>query len=109
VGADHSFYVALSEFSDPDAAALDYESNEDLDDTFRRDVLGLRFYSLRFNNLCAVKRVVFDLVTRLNVLGMDSWIDTDYGWVIRGAEAVARMNRDPSWDWRKPAPGSARS
>ena len=102
VGAGHSFYVALSEVSDRDGFALDYESNEDLDGAFRREVLAFRFYSIRYNDFGAAKRVLFDLLSQLDALGMDSWIDTDHGWVIRGTEAMAHMSREPGWDWRKP-------
>jgi hypothetical protein len=105
IGAEHSFYLMLTEMNDQDGIALDYESNEDLDEQFRREVLDLRFYSLRFNDFDLTRAVLLELVTKLGALGMDPWMDTDYGWVIRGAEMVATMNRDPLWDWRKPDPG----
>jgi hypothetical protein len=106
LGAGHSFYLAVSEVSDPDAMALEYEADEALDTRFRREVLGLRFYLVRFDEFGAARRVLFEMLARLDELGMTPWVDTDYGWVISGSEMVAQMKRDPLWDWRKAAPGS---
>jgi hypothetical protein len=71
VDADRSFYVVLSEVRDRDGVALEYESNEDLDAAFRREVLDLRFYSLDLNDFGTAQRVLFDLLLHLSKLGMN--------------------------------------
>lgn len=106
VGPNHRFYLTLSEMREQDAVALDYDSNEDLDAQFRSEVLDLRFYLLCFNDFGVAKRVLHGLLAELGARGMDPWLDTDFGWVIRGADAVAKMRNDPAWDWRRPAPAA---
>lgn len=104
VGPHRRFYIAVSEMHDQDAVALEYEANEDLDVQFRAEVLGLRFFLLRFNDWNVAKRTLLDVLEELASRGMNPWMDTDYGWVIRGADAAIRLRKDPEWDWRHPAP-----
>ncbi len=106
VGPNHRYYVTVTESSDQDGPALEYEENEDLDAQFRKDALELHYYYVRFNDFFVARRALRALLADVSLHGFDIWVDTNYGWVIRGSEAVRLMDQDPEWDWRHQAPSS---
>jgi hypothetical protein len=100
--ASGSAIVVVSEFRDTTALAEDYATNDSLDARFRRDVGGLRFFSVRFNDVDTMRRFLRGLANEAAGRHEVFWIDTDYGWVISSGEFLKRTDEDPAWDWRKP-------
>lgn len=85
--------------ADPERAE-DYATNEDLDERFRREIRGLRFFTVRFRDVDLTRRflreVALQAVSRRDVV----WFDTDWGWVISAADFLRRTDEDTRWDWR---------
>jgi hypothetical protein len=54
-----------------------------------------RFYLIEFNDIAFLKGL-------LPLVADDSriWVDNDHGDILQGPQFVARVKRDPAWDWR---------
>jgi len=100
VASDGRWKLIANEVLDTEAAAEDYASNEDLDGRFRREAGLLRFFTIIFDDIGVVRRVL-RTITQEAVDRVESvWIDTDYGWVIDAQRFLKEMERDAGWDWR---------
>lgn len=76
----------------------EYAANEDLDPGFR-DELGANkeYYAVMFRGIDFAREILQILAERGPT---EIWIDTEYGWVIRGDQFLSRVRREPNWDWR---------
>jgi hypothetical protein len=102
IAKDARWKLIVDEDSDSVAAAEDYATNDDLDERFRREVRGLRFFTIIFDDLDVTRRVLRTIAQDAVSRGESVWIDTDYGWVIHAWEFLKRTEEDARWDWRKP-------
>jgi hypothetical protein len=106
VRGNDSEYVLFSspiDESDNDEYVYEYMSNDDLDAAFRQEAHEKTFYSVMFRGLDLVKRVMMSLLRGVGGDAASCWIDTDYGWVIRGDDFLQHLEHDADWDWRHPA------
>lgn len=92
--------LVADEDMDTAFAIEDYGTNEFLDERFRREVPGLKFFSLRFGDLDLTRQVLRAFSVAAVSRGETGWIDTDYGWVIHVRDFVKMTDEDPRWDWR---------
>lgn len=105
VAKSGAWELIVNEVVDRDAAVEEYESNDDLDDRFRREVGGLRLFAVRFGDIDMARRMLRGVAREIVRQGGTAWIDTDYGWVIHAGEFLKKTDDDAGWDWRSvPSP-----
>lgn len=93
--------IILNEVSDDSAVAAEYAANDDLDEPFRQEASGLRFFTLRFDDLDVARQFLREIALIASSAREVLWIDTDYGWVIHSGEFLQEIARDDRWDWRR--------
>ncbi|KYF79685.1 hypothetical protein BE20_29205 [Sorangium cellulosum] len=96
-------YVRISLLGDDAEVAEDYVANEDLDAAFRAEARDKTYVYVVFNDFELVKSVMAVLLRGLGDELPSCWIDTDYGWVMRGAAFLQHLEQDIEWDWRHKA------
>lgn len=64
------------------------------------DVSQRNFLSCRFNDFPFARACLFLALRDLEAEASKVWMDTDYGWFIRGDELLASLQREPDLDWR---------
>jgi hypothetical protein len=96
--ADHH-YVSVSQSHREEEAAAEYDDNEDLDPEFRSIVWDRNYFRIHFNDFELVRAVLLTLVGA-QYDPSACWLDTDYGWVIRGDRFLQLAQADSDWDWR---------
>lgn len=92
--------IIADEVVDTAFAIEDYGTNEFLDERFRREVPGLKFFDLRFHDVDLTRQVLRAFSLAAVSRGETGWIDTDYGWVIHVRDFLKKTDEDPHWDWR---------
>jgi len=96
-------YVDISPFSNAAAATEDYATNDDLPEAFRHTVASLLLYRVSFNDFKLATATLRGLLANIGSDALSqSWVDSDYGWVIPGAEFLKKLHHN--WDWRTPTP-----
>ncbi|MCP3143172.1 hypothetical protein [Pyxidicoccus xibeiensis] len=98
-GPAFAWCIDLSVMTDPDFSREDYETNEDVDPEFRRQVRGCIFFLVNFDDFTVVRRFIAELLEALPGPSSQYWIDDDYGRVWRGDRFLAKL-QVPEWDWR---------
>jgi hypothetical protein len=81
-------------------AAEQCAKNPALDQRFRQECRGLRFFGLRFDNIDAARAVLRAFARDAVSRAESAWIDTDHGWVIHAWDFFKRTQQDRHWDWR---------
>ena len=99
-------YMIASEIVDRVGAAGDYE-DEAFPDELRRQFADLRIFFVMFNDFELARSAFRCIALGVTRAGGVGWIDTDYGWVIRARDLIARLDEDPGWDWRTAPPDDA--
>jgi hypothetical protein len=92
-------YVNFSKFVEPtdEDIADDYYTNDDLEEEFRSSLANKTYFSVAFKGLDFAREAIRAVVMMAPV---ETWIDTDYGWVIRGDRVLDELQKNPAWDWR---------
>jgi hypothetical protein len=92
--------INLSTFVESTHAEItdEYRANEDLDAEFRSDLEKWKeYYAVTFRGIDLAREAI-RLLTELEP--KEVWIDTEYGWVLRGDQFLQALQQEPSWDWR---------
>ena len=97
---DGYLMLLADEYADTAFAIEDSATNEFLDERFRDEVHGLKFFTLRFHDVDVTRQVLRAFAQTAMSRGETGWIDTDYGWVIHVRDFVKKTDDDPHWDWR---------
>ena len=100
VGDGASWYLTVSLADDAAGFIADYRENDDLDTEFRESVEQLRPIVIDFNVYEPTRDAIAKCLAALGAFAKSLWLDTDYGWVIRGDKLLAEMRKNPNWDWR---------
>lgn len=101
VAKSGAWKLIVNEVIDRDTAVEEYESNDDLDERFRREISALRLFIVRFSDIDTARRMLRGVAQEVVRQGGTAWIDTDYGWVIHAWEFLTKTDGDARWDWRK--------
>lgn len=101
IAEDHRWKLIINEVPDLAATAVEYATNDYLDERFRGEVGTLRFFTIRFDDVDVTRRFLRFIAQKAVSDGETVWIDTDYGWVIAASAFLKRTERDACWDWRK--------
>lgn len=95
-------FVDVSSMDRPEELRADYLENDLLDWEFRSSLDDEKIYlHVTFNEFEAARSVIEALLRTLGDDIKDCWVDTDYGWVIRGDHLLDNLRRSPDWDWRR--------
>jgi hypothetical protein len=94
-------YVSCSKFieSTDEDVTVDYRTNDDLEEEFRGSLRNKTYFNVTFRGLDLAREAIRTLAM---MAPEDTWIDTDYGWVIRGDRVLEELRKNPAWDWRHP-------
>lgn len=99
------WYIRIGEMSEPDEIALDYMTNDDLDEGFRAIADEKTFVSVTFNDYHVVRAFLIELLSALDPKRIgEHWIDNDYGVVLNAADFLHKLRSTPEWDWRTAHP-----
>jgi hypothetical protein len=97
---DGYLMLVADEDADTAFAVEDFATNEFLDERFRLEVHGLKFFTIRFHDVDVTRQVLRAFSQAAVSRGETGWIDTDYGWVIHVQDFVRKTDDNPHWDWR---------
>lgn len=102
------WYITVREPPNPKLFIDEYAENEDLDGEFRGAAATLSLVVFDFNRLEPIRELLVEFLRGVGERAKAYWLDTDYGWVIRGDRLLEHVSDDPSWDWRFDPYNSAR-
>ena len=91
--------VSISRSTMEEFGAAEYEENDDLVADFRRIVWERTHFWICFSDFDLV-RSILAAILETQADPATCWMDTDYGWVIRGDQILEAIRVDPDWDWR---------
>lgn len=97
---DNGPWLTISMIRDQRECEVDYQTNELLDESFRRQVGGSSFWYVNYNDIDLAKHALRNIASNVLVESDASWMDTDYGWVISLEEVAHNLAESSSWDWR---------
>lgn len=104
VGAPNEGTVRISKLDDEEERANEYEQNEDLPTDFRAVVWDRRYFWFQFNDFSLARAIIRSFLESVTDAST-YWLDTDFGWTIRGDAVLRELEQDSQWDWRHDAPG----
>ncbi len=76
-----------------------YVDDEDAPPALRDLAKTADVFSVTFSSFGAMRVALYELLVGLGADAARLWIDSDYGWLMRGDEFCVLLE-DPSWDWR---------
>lgn len=97
---DLSWYITISEMQDPDDIALDYMTNEGIDEAFRAEVATKKFLLLSYNDYQVMRSFLLAALSNVEAEIREYWLDNDYGVIFNCEDFLDKLRLEPMWDWR---------
>jgi hypothetical protein len=97
----YRWYITASEIVEKSGFLEDYTTNEDLDVEFRKAASALHLLVLDFDLFEPARDAIVSFLSGRVERSSQYWIDTDYGWVIRGDKLLSAISEDKEWTWMR--------